>query len=110
MTKRQRRWTTPDLLVSDNQGVYMMHILVQGEKDFRGRIYHELQKNLSPFKLRALLAGPDHELYWEACDRVTQLTFTRPSGQKFIIDYVEGGLWAIPHCFRGRAREAFYGG
>jgi hypothetical protein len=110
MKKRQRRWTTPDLLVDDHHGVYMMHLLVKGERQFRGRIYHELQKNLNPFILRAILQGPDHEDYFEACDRITQLTFTRPSGQRFVIDYVEGGLWAIPNCFRGKAREAFYGG
>ena len=110
MNKRQRRWTKPDLLVDERHGVYMMHLLVKGEKSHRGRIYHELEKNLNTFLLRAILQGPEHENYWEACDRVTQLTFTRPSGQRFIIDYVNGGLWAIPHCFRGKAREDFYGG
>jgi hypothetical protein len=110
VSRPKRKWTTPDLLVDDHHGVYMMHLLVKGEKQHRGRIYHELQKNLNPFALRSLLAGPDDEGYWEACDRVTQLTFTTPTGQKYVIDYVEGGLWAIPFCFRGKAREAFYGG
>jgi len=105
----RKSFRTPELLVDDHHGVYMMNLLVKCEKQFRGRIYHEMEKWMNPFYLKALLDGPDSEEYWDACDRVCNMTFTTRSGGKFIIAYVEGGLWAVPHCFRGMAREEFFG-
>lgn len=103
------KWTEPSLLVDSHHGVYMMQLLVEQNKRERTRLWKQISVQLSEEDRQAILEGPENEWHTEACDTLTNKTFTTETGQKYTIEYAEGGLWAIPFCFKGKARSDFFG-
>lgn len=102
------KWTQPELLADDHHGQHMMQLLF--EKGLRKRYLRQLKKKLPEWAYNAILAGPDNESHYEACDLVNNATLTTETGQKWSIQYAEGGLWAIPACFmRTKQAEGFFG-
>ena len=56
------------------------------------------------------LLNIDDEFYDESCDELTNVELKTPTGQKFHIQYAEGGMWLIPNCFyRTKAANEFFG-
>ena len=55
------------------------------------------------------LSNVDSEFYDDACDSLTQITFKTETGQQWNLQYAEGGIWAIPKCFRGKKASEFFG-
>lgn len=97
----------PELLCNDAHGVYMMQLTF---KDLLPTYQRQAKKAIGEDAINDILAGPDCEWHFEACDSLTNVTFKTPSGQKFSINYGEGGIWAIPNCFlRTKAAEEFFG-
>lgn len=74
------------LLVSDRNGVYVPQMFAN-DHDL------DLWNGIDSDDRETLLAGPDHELYWEAWDSVlSSATFTH-MGKTWRL-YQDGDLWA----------------
>ena len=86
---------TPELLCDDHHGQYMMQLLV---KELQPRYQKQIRKQIGGEQFESLKDVED-EFHMDACDAVTNCTLTTPTGQKFVIQYAEGGLWAIPYCY-----------
>jgi hypothetical protein len=99
------KWNSPTLLVDDHHGIYMGQIAWQS---LDNRYIEQAKKHLSQADIDALQNTED-EWYCEACDKLCNITFVGKTGVKFYLAYAEGGMWAIPHCFRGKKLEAFFG-
>jgi hypothetical protein len=97
----------PELMANDAHGVYMMQLAF----DSLLPIYkNQAAKQLSKQTIADIEAGPECEYHFEACDLLTNVTFCTPSGQKWSLQYAEGGVWAIPACFaRTKAANDFFG-
>ena len=106
---KNTKWTEPELMVDDHHGVYMMQLFVKQQKTDNTSTWKQIVKSCSEWTVNKILAGPDDESHFEACDNLTQKTFKTQTGQKFRIEYCEGGLWAIPFCFKGKKADEFYG-
>ena len=103
-----RKFTEPQLLVDDHHGVYMMQLLIQQWKAENNRYWKQIARGLDDDLLQALLSV-DNEWHNDACCSINSMTFKTPTGQKFEIAYAEGGIWAIPYCFKGKKLEEFLG-
>lgn len=102
----KKKWTEPELMSDDHNGRYMgQHVW----KTLAERYKIQARTKLSAEDIASLEAGPDDEFYDEACDNLTNVNFRTETGQKFTIQYAEGGMWAIPACFRGEKAEKFFG-
>jgi len=106
---RTTKWNEPELMADDHHGVYMMQLLVSQNKADNTDLWKQIQKQMSESDLSAILEGPDCEWHFEACDSLTNQTFKTKTGQKYSIQYAEGGLWAIPFCFKGQKASEFFG-
>jgi len=103
------KWTEPELMVDDHHGVYMMQLWALTNKANNKTVWKQIEKTLDSESIESLLNGPDDENHFEACQDVENMTFKTETGQKFSIAYAEGGLWAIPFCFRGKKADDFFG-
>lgn len=82
--------TNAKLYLSDARGIYIPRDFAQGTK-------RECVANVNDEDWQTLLAGPDHEWYWEAWETVLdRATLTDPtSGEQFTL-YQDGDLWLLP--------------
>jgi len=107
MKTNRNTMTQPELFVDDHHGQYMGQIAWQQLAD---RYKKQAVKVLSAETIKSLENGPDDEWHMEACDSFTEVEFKTPSGQKFFINYAEGGIWVLPACFlRSKAVNDFFG-
>lgn len=97
----------PELFIDDHHGIYMGQ---SAWKHLAERYKKQAKKVLSKETIESLEVGPDDEWYYDACDSLTRVIFKTETGQKVNIDYAEGGMWVIPHCFlRTNAASDFFG-
>jgi hypothetical protein len=102
----KERITSPQLFVGDNEGQFMCQSAWDQLAD---RYKEQARKVLSPKVIAAIEAGPDDEFHCEACDNFTRVEFKTPTGQKFHIDYAEGGMWVFSAQFmRSKAAKEFF--
>lgn len=83
----------PELLVDSHHGIYVPQYFAQA---YDMRAWH-----VKPEDEKILLAGPDHEWYWDTCDDVERYAWAYPvkgSRKKYTL-YQDGDLWAIPEGF-----------
>jgi hypothetical protein len=98
--------TEPELFVDDHHGQYMGKIAYEQLAD---EYKVQAQKALSTETIADLL-NMESEFHHDAVDEFTRVEFVRPSGQKFNIQFAEGGMWIIPYCFmRSKAAADFFG-
>jgi hypothetical protein len=104
---KNKKWNEPELMADDHHGQYMMQLLVKdGLKPF---ILNQIKKQVTPETWESL-QDVNNEWHFDACDTVTGLTLKTETGQKFSLQYAEGGLWAIPACFmRTKKANDFFG-
>lgn len=102
----KNKFTEPELLVDDHHGIYMGKFAYEFLKE---RYKKQIEKHLSPDELFDLL-NPESEFYFDACNKLQDITFTTETGQKFYLQYAEGGIWLIPACFmRTKKYDEFIG-
>lgn len=107
MKRNKNTIVEPELFVDDHHGIYMGRIAYQQLNSY---YMDQAKKQLSQDDIDSLNEGPDNEFYDESCDNLTNVTFKTPTGQKFNIQYAEGGMWLIPACFmRSKAANEFFG-
>jgi hypothetical protein len=100
------KWNEPTLLVDDHHGIYMGKIAYEILNE---RYKKQISKVASKEDIETLMNVED-EWHHDVCDRIlANFTFTTETGQKFCLAYAEGGIWAIPNCFRGKKLEEFFG-
>lgn len=99
------KFNSPKLFVDDHHGKYMMQFAWE---QLAERYKAQAKKVLSQDEIEDL-TDCEKEFHYDACDRLTQVTFKTPTGQKWNLQYSEGGIWAIPYCFKGKKREDFFG-
>ncbi len=98
--------TSPELFVDDHHGQYMGQIAWQILAD---RYKKQAKKHLSEDTIKSLEIGPDDEFHFDACYNLTNVQFHTPTGQKFYINYAEGGMWILSACFlRSKAASEFF--
>lgn len=99
--------TEPELFIDDHHGIYMGQL---AWRHLAERYKKQARRKLSKETIESLEAGPDDEWHFDACDSFTNVEFKTETGQKFNIQYAEGGMWAIPFCFmRTNAANDFFG-
>jgi hypothetical protein len=99
------KWNSPTLLVDDHHGIYMGKLAWEYLSE---RHKQQAKKHLSPATIESIQNTED-EWYYESCDRLCRIEFRTKTGGKFTLAYAEGGIWAIPNCFRGKKLEEFFG-
>jgi len=77
-----------ELFLSDARGQYI-------PRDFAESVRRELVSGVSEEDWNILLAGPDHEWYWEAWNSVEQSAVIDDGNRKFRL-YQDGDLWLVP--------------
>lgn len=92
----------PELLADDHHGQYMMQLLITG--GLTPFVLRQIKRKVSPETWESL-QDVNNEWHCEGCDTVTNLTLKTESGQKFTIQYGEGGIWAVPACFARSERK-----
>jgi len=92
MKKNQNTITEPILLVDDHHGIYMGQIAWEILAD-----RYKKQAIAQGFddEFQSDISNIENEFYCDACDKLTYITFKTPSGQKFWINYYDGGMWII---------------
>lgn len=101
------KFRTPELFVDDLHGRYMGQIAYEQLAD---PYLKQANKTLSKEDIQSLLDGPDNEWYDKATDNLTNISFKTPTGQRFNINFAEGGLWCIPLCYyRTKQANDFFG-
>lgn len=103
---KEKTLRSPVLFVDDHHGQYMgkiaWEILAEEYKE-------QAKKHLSAEDIAAITNIED-EWHHEAVDKFTRIDFKKSTGQKFNIEFAEGGMWVIPHCFhRTKAAADFFG-
>jgi len=99
-SKRRNNYRTvrnplePELLVSSAAGIYVPQMFAEqylsaGTRNWEG---------ISAEDRKILLAGPDHEWYWETWDSVEGSARTKANGVTYYL-YQDGDLWAVPENF-----------
>jgi hypothetical protein len=79
----------PVLILNDARGVYI-------PRDFTIHVARERVAGVTDDDWAILAAGPDHELYWDAWDDVTQAAIvTDDNGAKYSV-HQDGDCWLIP--------------
>ena len=81
----------PQILLNDSNGIYIPQLWAAGliETDCP-------QLNIDWSDVQTIQAGPDHELYWQAWDDITQsYEATDDQGIKWTL-YQNGDLWELP--------------
>ncbi len=99
------KFVEPELFVDDHHGCYMGKLAWEYLAD---RYKMQAKKQLSQETINDLL-DVDNEFHYDACDSLTQVTFKTETGQKWNLQYAEGGIWAIPKCFKGKKANEFFG-
>lgn len=94
MTKK--KWDEPELMADDHHGQYMMQLLC---KDILPIYQNQIIRKIGKDGWQAIMDGPDNEIHFEVCDEITNIELKTQTGQKFSLQYAEGGIWAIPACF-----------
>lgn len=92
----------PTLLADDHHGQYMMQLLIDG--GLKPYILNQIKKQVCSETWESL-KSIDDEFHFDACDTVTNLTLKTETGQKFSIQYADGGLFAIPNCFARSSKK-----
>jgi len=92
MKKNQNTITEPILLVNDANGIYMGKFAWESLAD-RYR-YQAIAQGFNE-EFQSDISDIESEFYCDACDKLTSITFKTPSGQKFWINYFDGGMWII---------------
>jgi redox-sensitive bicupin YhaK (pirin superfamily) len=105
----RNKWNEPELMVNDHHGVYMMQLWVELQKKDNTPAWKQICKQVGKESIDSLLAGPDDEFHFDSCQEIENMTFKTQTGQKFTIQYCEGGIWAIPFCFKGKKANEFFG-
>lgn len=96
----------PELWVNDSHGIYMGKIAYE---QLNERYKKQANDCLNVDEIWAIEEMDDEE-YNDAVDKFTQIEFKTESGQKFNIQFAEGGLWVIPFCFyRSKQANEFFG-
>ena len=99
--------TKPELFVDDHHGIYMGQLVW---KYLDERYKKQARRKLSKETIESLENGPEDEGYYDSCDSFTNVEFKTETGQKFNIQYAEGGMWVIPFFFmRTKEAEKFFG-
>lgn len=107
MKRNKNTMTEPELMCNDAHGIYMMQLTYDS---LLPRYKKQALKELGEETIQDIIDGPDNEFHFDACNSLTNVTFKTETGQKFTIQYAEGGTWAIPACFaRSRAASVFFG-
>lgn len=105
--KTSKTMRQPELFVDDHHGQFMGQIAWQ---QLAERYKLQAKKVLSQEDVKAIEDGPDNEWHHEALTMFTTIEFKTPTGQKFHIDYAEGGMWVLPACFlSSKAANEFFG-
>lgn len=98
---------SPELFVDDHHGQYMGQIAWQ---QLAERYKSQAKKVLSAETIKSIENGPDDEWHCDAMDSFTNVTFKTPTGQKFYIQYAEGGMWVLSAYFlRSKEANDFFG-
>lgn len=96
----------PELFVDDHHGQYMGELAYEY---LNARYKAQVKKQLSDFDIEAI-QDTDSEFYYDAVNNFTNVVFKTNTGQKFNIQFAEGGLWIIPFCFmRSKKANEFFG-
>jgi hypothetical protein len=99
--------TEPELFVDDHHGQYMGKIAWE---QLAERYKVQAKIALSDEDIKCIEAGPDDEFHCDAMDNFTNVEFRTETGQKFFIQYAEGGMWVLSACFlRSKAASEFFG-
>jgi len=96
----------PELFVDGHHGIYMGKLAYEYlAEEYKKQALKKLGKETIDEIL-----DMDHENHHEAVDEFTRIQFKRPTGQKFTINFAEGGMWVIPNCFwRTKEADSFFG-
>lgn len=98
--------TEPQLWVDDHHGQYMGKIAYEQLND---RYKAQANKALSEEDIKSIL-DTDCEFHHESVDNFTRIDFETETGQKFNLQFAEGGIWLIPFCFyRSKQANEFFG-
>lgn len=107
MKQTKNTITEPQLFVDDHHGQYMGQIAWE---QLAERYKKQAAKVLSAEDIKSIENGPEDEWHCEAMDNFTRIEFHTPTGQKFYIDYAEGGMWVLSASFlRSKAASEFFG-
>lgn len=85
----------PQLFVDDHHGIYMGQL---AWNKLAIRYVQQALKVLGDDDIKSLNDVED-EFHHETVDKLTRIQFKTPTGQKFTINFAEGGMWLIPNCF-----------
>ena len=78
-----------EMFLDGARGIYL-------PQNFAEIVKRERVEGVSEEQWAILEAGPEHEWYWEAWDKVlNSAVLTNPSGEKFTL-HQDGDLWLIP--------------
>jgi len=106
MKTNKSTMTQPELLVDDHHGIYCGKFAYEYLNDFYKA---QAKKQLSQETINDLL-NIDSEFHHDAVDSFMNCTYKTPTGQKFSIQFADGGVWIIPNCFaRSKAANDFFG-
>ena len=75
------------LLLDEDRGIYLPQAFAESAEGW---------KNIDPKDREALLAGPDHDFYWDAWNSVLDnATWTDPENHEVFYLYQDGNLYAV---------------
>lgn len=89
------KFKEPELFIDDNRGIYMGS---EAYKALAPRYKAQVAKHMSAEAIESL-QNTECEFYDESCDKLTEIIFVTETGQKWQLQYAEGGIWAVPACF-----------
>lgn len=99
------KFTEPKLFVDDRHGIYMGKYAYE---TLAPRYKKQADKALGEYIKD--ITDTQSEFHDEACNILTEITFITETGQKWQLQYAEGGMWAIPFCFlRSKQANEFFG-
>lgn len=106
MKTNKQTMKEPVLICDDHHGVYMMQLTCQTLQE---RYKKQIIKQVGAETWQDVINGPECENHFNACNSVTGCTLKTETGQKFHIDYAEGGIWAFPACWmRTKKADEFF--
>lgn len=100
------KFKEPELFIGDQHGIYIGKFAYEALAE---RYKAQVAKHMSAEAIKSLQDTCD-EFYNESCDELTEITFKTETGQKWQLQYAEGGMWGIPFCFlRSKKANYFFG-
>ncbi len=101
-----KKFTEPELFIDDHHGIYMGKFAYEA---LAPTYKAQVATHMSAGAIKSLQDTYD-EFYDESCNELTEITFVTETGQKWSLQYAEGGIWAIPACFmRSKKASEFFG-